>query len=486
MARPGESLIVVYGRRRCGKSRLLQEALRGRRHVYYVADLSAAGIQRQALAAEMERVVPGFAAASYPDWTALLETWCARAPDGAWLVLDELPYLVQVSPALPSIMQKLIDAPRTGSPRLLLCGSSQRMMLGLVLDETAPLYGRAAEIVKVTPMPPAALREALPLDPEQGVVAYSVWGGLPRNWELAADYGSTAEAISALILDRNGVLHGEPFRLLLDDGRSIVQANSLLALIGAGCHRISEIGGRLGQPATSLTRPLSRLIELGYVRRELPFGESTRSTKRTAYRLDDPFLLFWYRFVAPNRSRLEADLIAPVYADVRTRLAGHVAEVWEGLARDSVARMTLHGMDWNPAARWWGRGSDGVPLELDVVAESSDRRHLLVGAVKWTDRFRPASVLADLKRKALQLPFRGGGGYTSRYGKTQRRHRGRWSTHHRAGHRAGPNGRRESARSLSWPWRTTWTRDLLERLPVRAVARGLQFAHAEGATFRPV
>ena len=112
--------------------------------------------------------------------------------------------------------------------------------------------------------------------------------------------------------------------------------------------------------------------------------------------------------MAPNRSRLEADFIAPVYADVRARLAGHVAEVWEWLARDSVARMTLHGMSWNPAARWWGSGVDGVPLELDVVAESSDRRHLLVGEVKWTDRFRPASVLADLKRKAHQLPFRGG------------------------------------------------------------------------------
>jgi AAA+ ATPase superfamily predicted ATPase len=269
LARPGGSLIVVYGRRRCGKSRLLQEALRGHPHGYYVADLSAAGIQRQALAAEAERVVPGFAAASYPDWAALLETWCARAPDGVWLLLDELPYLVQVSPELPSIIQKLIDAPRTRPPRLLLCGSSQRMMHGLVLDETAPLYGRAAEIIKVTPMPPEALRDALQLDAEQSVVAYSIWGGLPRNWELAADYGSTAEALRALILDRNGVLHGEPSRLLLDDMRSVVQANSLLALIGSGCRRISEIGGRVGQPATSLNRPLGRLIDLGYVRREL-------------------------------------------------------------------------------------------------------------------------------------------------------------------------------------------------------------------------
>ena len=293
---------------------------------------------------------------------------------GLWLVLDELPYLVQVSPAIPSIIQKLIDAPRNRSPRLLLCGSSQRMMHGLVLDETAPLYGRAAEIIKVTPMPAAALREALQLDAERSVVAFAVWGGLPRNWELAADYHSTEEAVPALILDRNGVLHGEPSRLLLDDMRSIVQANSLLTLIGAGCHRISEIGGRLGQPATSLNRPLSRLMDLGYVRRELPFGESTRSTKRSVYRLDDPFLLFWYRFVAPDLSRLEADLIEPVYATVRARLAGHVAEIWEWLARESVARTALHGLDWNPAARWWGRGMDGQPLEVDVVAESRDGR----------------------------------------------------------------------------------------------------------------
>ena len=405
LARPGDSLIVVYGRRRCGKSRLLQEALRDHQHAYYLADLNAASIQRQALAAEAGRIVPGFAAASYPDWAALFETWRARSPAGTWLVVDELPYLVQVSPELPSVIQKLIDTPGPQPLRLILCGSSQRMMHSLVLDETAPLYGRATEIIKVTPMLPAALRDALQLDPEQSVVAYSVWGGLPRNWELAADYDSTAEAVTAVILDRNGVLYGEPPRLLLDDMRSAVQANSVLSSIGSGCHRISEIGGRLGQAATNLSRPLKRLIDLGYVQRELPFGETTRSTKRSLYRLDDPFLLFWYRFVAPNRSRLERDLIEPVRAEVMERLPGHVAEVWEWLARDSVARMTLHGMSWNPASRWWGRAAGGVPFEIDVVAESTDRRHLLVGEVKWSDRSNPASILAELTRKAKLIPF---------------------------------------------------------------------------------
>ena len=408
LSRQDGSLIVVYGRRRCGKSRLLQEALRERRHAYYLADLSAASMQRQALAVEAERVVPAFAAASYGDWAAVLDTWRMRAPRDAWLVLDELPYLVQVSPALPSIIQRIIDRPGERPLRLVVCGSSQRMMQGLVLDETAPLYGRAEEIVQVAPMPPEALPGALQLDAEDSVVAYSVWGGLPRNWELAADYRSTSEALAALILDRNGVLHGEPSRLLLDDMRSAVQANSLLGLIGAGCHRLSELASRVGQSATNLSRPLSRLIDLGYVRREVPFGESTRSTRRSLYRLNDPFLLFWYRFVAPNRSRLERDLIDTVHAEVLARLPGHVAEVWEWLARRSVPHLATDGVRWNLASRWWGRGADGHPLEIDVVAESSDRRHLLLGEAKWSDRADPAVLLAELARKAQRVPFRHG------------------------------------------------------------------------------
>ena len=408
LSRPGGSLIAVYGRRRCGKSRLLQEALRGHEHAYYLADLSDASIQRHTLAVEAERVVPGFAAASYGDWAAILETWRLRAPEDAWLVLDELPYLVQVSPALPSIIQRIIDTPGERPLRLLACGSSQRMMHGLVLDETAPLYGRAAEVIKVAPMPPEALPAALQLDAEDSVVAYSIWGGLPRNWELAADYGSTSEALAALVLDRNGVLHGEPLRLLLDDMRSAVQAHSLLALIGSGCHRLSELGGRVGQPATNLSRPLSRLIDLGYVRREVPFGESVRSTRRSMYRLDDAFLLFWYRFVAPNRSRLEVDLIELVQAEVLARLAGHVAEVWEWLARRSVPHLSLDGLRWNPASRWWGRGADGEPMEIDVVAESVDGRDLLLGEVKWSDRAEPEGLLSGLARKAQRIPFRRG------------------------------------------------------------------------------
>ena len=112
--------------------------------------------------------------------------------------------------------------------------------------------------------------------------------------------------------------------------------------------------------------------------------------------------------MAPNRSRLEHDLIESVHAEVMAQFAGHVAEVWEWLARDSLARLRLHGIDWNPASRWWGRDAAGVPLEIDVVAESADRRNLLFGEVKWTERSAPARIHAELVQKAERAPFRDG------------------------------------------------------------------------------
>ena len=110
--------------------------------------------------------------------------------------------------------------------------------------------------------------------------------------------------------------------------------------------------------------------------------------------------------MAPNRSRLELDLIDAVHAEVLARLPGHTAEVWEWLARRSVPLTTIDGLHWNPASRWWGRGADGNEIELDVVAESSDRRHLLLGEAKWSTRTDSAGLLAGLVGKAQRLPFR--------------------------------------------------------------------------------
>jgi len=406
---PQGSFCCLYGRRRCGKSRLLRQLLPEGRSVYYVGDRREAGLQRTALAEAVGLLLPGFDDVAYPDWLALLKRWWNEAPPGGVLSLDEFPYLVDVSPELPSLLQKLVDENAEKPLHLILSGSSQRMMQGLVLDESEPLYGRAREIIHVRPLGAAWLQRAFGTDSADELVAdYAVWGGIPRYWELATDFGALWDAVESLVFDPLGVLHQEPGRLLNDDMRDTVQASSILAVVGRGCHRLSEIAGRLGKPATSLTRPIRRLLQLGLLRRDVPFGHSPESSKSTVYSIADPFLMFWFRFVDPNRSRLGAGALDSVTQEVQKVFPIHKGAVWEQLVRTAIPRLALGEMIWGPASRWWGPGIDHRPMEIDVVAESEDRRSLLVGEVKLsvssTDIPR---IETDLVNKARRLPFLG-------------------------------------------------------------------------------
>ena len=401
----GGALAVVYGRRRCGKSTLIQHGVGGA-DVYYLADQKEPPLQIKDLAAEIDRIIPGFSSATYPTWDSLLRSLDNQLERRISLYLDEVPYLVQLSPELPSLLQKYLDLPGAKRLNIVLCGSSQTMMHGLVLDKSAPLYGRAVEILKIQPLKAGWIRQGLGLKGAGAVEAFSIWGGVPRYWELASQFDSLEEGIRELILDRNGVLHDEPMRLLMDDMRSAVQPYSLLSVIGQGCHRMSEIAGRLGKPATSLVRPISQLVDLGYVRRETPFGEDAKSTKRSLYKIDDPFLTFYFRFLQPNKSRLEVRAASGVMAQVRRQLPLHVSLIWEELVRTSVPTCLIGGRQWGAAHRWWGTGKDGARVELDAVAESQDGKAVLIGEAKWSAADISASKTRDrLLSLAKNLPF---------------------------------------------------------------------------------
>jgi AAA+ ATPase superfamily predicted ATPase len=280
------------------------------------------------------------------------------------------------------------------------------MMQGLVLDRTAPLFGRADEIIKISPLPVGWIRRALRLrDPNQAIEAYSVWGGVPRYWELAAEYPDLESAIRHLILSPLGILHDEPASVLMDDMRDTTQASSIMSLIGQGCHRISEIATRLEKPATSLSRPLKRLTELGLVDRRTPFGVPHRRTRRTLYQIADPFLRFWFRFIEPNRSRLEGRQISTVMDEVKRDMPHHIGAIWEELARKSVPFLGLGERSWKPANKWWGANLYREMMEIDVVAESTDGGTVLIGEVKWSIEDNANRLAEELRRKAESAPF---------------------------------------------------------------------------------
>ena len=403
----GGGLAVVYGRRRCGKSTLLQKAM-GSQPVYVLADQRESPLQIQSVAEALAPSFPALERARYSGWDDLFAALYARAPTPLCLCLDEFPYLVQSSPELPSILQRYIDR-KDGWVKWILCGSSQRMMQGLVLERTAPLYGRARELFKVTPLDAGWIAKALKLGPNEAVEAFSVWGGVPRYWELAADYTSLREALMDLVWDAQGVLRDEPLRLLLDDMRSASQPYSLLSLVGAGCHRVSEMAARSQKPMTSLMRPLNQLVELGYLRRDIPFGENPRNSKLSLYRLDDPFMRFFFRFVLPFQSALAQGVMKGAEAAWNVGRVHHLAACWEQLARLSVPRMTFAGQSWGTASAWWNRA--GGDIEIDVLALSVDGQEILAGECKWLERKQSLDLSAidrRLRDRVTAMPLADG------------------------------------------------------------------------------
>lgn len=157
--------------------------------------------------------------------------------------------------------------------------------------------------------------------------------------------------------------------------------------------------------------PLYRLLELGLVRRECPFGVPARDSKCTLYRIADPFLRLWFRYVEPNRSRREAQQDRAALALIRRTFSQHAGTVWEDLARESIASLECLGRSWKPAAPWWGTGTHRQALEIDVVTESESGDAVLLGEAEWSERPSAASLPAEVVEKAAHCPFIQGRGF---------------------------------------------------------------------------
>ncbi len=411
MDRDSGGIALIYGRRRVGKTRLLLEWVAKHRGLYSVADQSAAKVQRRYFSEVVAQKFDGFAEVEYGDWRGLLSRLAREARNKNWrgpIVIDELPYLVSASKELPSVLQQWVDHEARASQLVVaIAGSSQRMMQGLVMGENSPLYGRATQVLEIKPLDAWHLRRCFNLESMAEVIEhYAAWGGIPRYWELATTLNKPVEAqIDELVLDPMGPLHREPDRLLLDETPPAISLRPILDTIGAGAHRISEIAGRIGQPATSLGRPLERLIGMDLVTRQIPFGESQKSGKRSLYKISDPFFRLWFRGVAPHRGLLATASRVTRLHLLKKYWPSLVATTWEQLCRDKFASLNPSSPlgrigPWQPASRFWQTHG----YEWDIVADSVDGKHLLLGEVKWS---RKPCKVEEIQRTARQFLAKG-------------------------------------------------------------------------------
>lgn len=410
LRRTTAQFLVVYGRRRIGKSTLLKHILdTEHRDIYFLSDQTSETHQRTLLAKAVAERIDGFDKVIYPDWETLLLALNRQLSDRLVLCLDEFPYMVKSCPSLPSVLQKLLNSKQLRFD-LIICGSSQQLMQGYVLNKREPLYGLADEIIKLTPISAQYLQQALSCDAVCAVEEFAIWGGIPRYWELRSDYTDREDAVRQLLLSPQGILHEEPLRLLRDDMRDTIQTATLLSIIAEGDNRISEIAARAGKEAGALSEPLANLRDLGYIRREVPFGDNEKSSKKGIYRINDNLLSFYYRFVSPYNSLLELGRYTIVNEVIHAQFNQLVGDTWEYMCRQYVSGNIVNDVVYKEASRWWGKvynahNKESEMAEIDVVAESMDKRHILIGECKWTQQEDPVRLLHRLQRLVPALPF---------------------------------------------------------------------------------
>lgn len=413
---PRASLVVVYGRRRVGKSTLLQEATATRPQVFYQASRLASSLNLEAFKGEIARSLgPDPLLDAVGDWLGVLH-YLARAAErlpGLVVVLDEFPYLVEVDPPLPSVIQKFWDsgAARPGRLKLILCGSLIAQMEEL-LAERNPLYGRKTMALELGPLP---LRDAARFfpryPPDERLMACAVFGGVPFYLRLCDPDRPLAANVVSLLLTATGPLVDEPTFLLQAELRDVQRYASILAAIADGCTRSAEIVGRVREIADTrgLSPYLDRLARMRLIRvaRSLDATEKERDRR---YFVADPLLAFWHRFVRPNLSSVTRGFGAEVWRyQIAPHLDGWMGGAFEELCREHARR---HAQERLPAPAQEIGQIWGADFDIDVAGRLLDGSALF-GECKWWREPVGEGVLGLLAERAERAAY--GRGAPRRY-----------------------------------------------------------------------
>ena len=402
------SLVVLYGRRRLGKTCLLREFASSKPHCYFMADRAGESDLRRSLAKALalalgEPVLENVEYASWYDLFAAFDRF--RLPDQRFvLIFDEYQYLCQVQPAFSSFLQKWWDEHWIGANMVVvLCGSVTSMMYRETLAASAPLYGRASAQILLRPIGYSHISKFLPEKTcKERLEFFALTGGVPRYLRLASPYRSFKEALVGLVLNPDGILHNEARQLLQEEIQTPNQCWSILNAVGSGANRISEIAGRMGQPANKLTRYLDLLKDLHLVRRETPVLERNPSkSKKGIYVVSDPFFRMWFGAIYPYMSFFEFAETEPAYLRIEPRINTLISECYEEVCRQWVRE---RGLDFHAVrvGRQWSSA-----YEIDVAGVDEKCQLTVLGECKWSDNKMGVSVFRELEGKVLahKLPL---------------------------------------------------------------------------------
>lgn len=401
------SFVVIYGRRRVGKTALITEFLRDKRGLYFLAteeseEQNRAAFQKQVASFTGDALL---AQASVDNWDILFDR---LTQDGERLViaLDEFQYLGKANPAFPSIFQRIWDIVLSRrNVMVILCGSLVSLMESQVLSYQSPLYGRRTAQIRLKQVPFRFYREFFPdkLSYRALIERYSVTGGVPKYIESFKGSLGIYRAIAKNVLNSSSYLYDEPNFLLSKEVVEVGTYFSIMKAVAAGNRKVGDIAAALNVKQTGLSRYLKTLEQLDVLERVVPVTElNPEKSKRGLYRIKDNYLRFWFRFVFPQKGLLETDRVDEALKVIeRNFIDGQAAYVYEDVCRDRLwdlgAEGTLPLMPQRVGA-WWGARD----VELDVVGLNLDEGRAVFGECKFWMKPVGANVLGHLEEQAAK------------------------------------------------------------------------------------
>lgn len=395
---------VIYGRRRVGKTALINHFIRNKKAIYFMGVESNDKQNLENFSKNILEYGVGIQAdTAFLSFQAALEyVFQLAEKERLILAIDEYPYVARSSRSLASTLQLLIDKYKENSKlMLILCGSSMSYMEDHVLAYKAPLYGRRTAQMKMQPFDFAdACRYFKNFSGEDKALIYGIVGGTPQYLLQMDDKLSIEENIKNTFLNPTSSLFEEPENLLKQEVREPALYNAIITAIATGSARMAEISTKVGAETSVCAAYLKNLLALGLVQKETPYGE--KASRKSIYAIDDNMFRFWYRFVPENYSIISRGASDIAYKRMEPHLSDYMGKVFEEICKQYLWKLLLKGqspVEFGELGRWWGTDPfTHSQTEIDIMGEQ-DKNTALFGECKWTNERVDTGVLETLAKR---------------------------------------------------------------------------------------
>ncbi|MCD8013047.1 MAG: ATP-binding protein [Lachnospiraceae bacterium] len=402
--------LVMYGRRRVGKTTILQEFAARHEVLFYSAQEKNDSLNLQDFSGAVQRYFDGQNLAPFRSWEDAFSYISRRAAERKTiLVIDEFPFMAGPNPSIKSMLQHEIDHHwKDLNLFLILCGSSVSFMVNEIMGYESPLYGRTTASMEILPFDYLDAARFFPkYTHEEQLIAYGILGGIPRYLNAFSPDCSIQENLEKEVVRNGAFLYDEPMMLLRMELREPGVYNSILEVVARGCNKVTEIADAIHEDKSKCSKYISTLLAIRLLEKRVPCGEPEGS-KKTIYALADPFYRFWYHYIFSNKSYYELLGTADAAAEIMGELPDFMGLAFEEICRQYLFRQARERkLSFVPASigKWWGNNpAIRAQDDVDILALNKKKTEGLFCECKYTSRPMPMEEYEDLLMAAKAFP----------------------------------------------------------------------------------